>query len=60
VAVALLGRGLLGVAGRTDLVAPGTVTPQMRRWDRRLYTPLALTLGAGAAHSARRRPTSVR
>lgn len=54
VATVLGARGLLGVAGRTDLVAPGEVTPQLRRWDRGLYTPLALALAAGAAHGARR------
>ncbi|HMJ78905.1 MAG TPA: DUF3995 domain-containing protein [Iamia sp.] len=60
VAAVLGARGLLGVVGRTDLVAPGQVTPQMRRWDRRLYTPLALALAAGAAHSARRTARTLR
>lgn len=59
VATVLGARGLLGLVGRTDLVAPGTVTPQMRRWDRRLYTPLTLVLAVGAARSARRQwPTT--
>ena len=60
VAAVLGARGLLGVVGRTDLVAPGEVTPQMRRWDRRLYTPLVLALAAGAAHSARRTASALR
>jgi hypothetical protein len=60
VAAVLGARGLLGVVGRTDLVTPGEVTPQMRRWDRRLYTPLVLALAAGAAHSARRTASTLR
>lgn len=60
VAAVLGARGLVGVAGRIDLVAPGEVTPQMRRWDRRLYTPLVLALAAGAAHSARRTASVLR
>ena len=47
VVLAVGGRGLLGIIGRTDLVAPGEVTERFRRWDRRLYTPLCLGLAAG-------------
>jgi len=51
VAFALGGRGALGLAGRTDLVAPGQLTASFRRWDRRLYTPLCLALCAGAVRA---------
>ena len=46
-ALALGGRAILGLTGRTDLVAPGEVTDRFRRWDRRVYTPLCLALTAG-------------
>jgi hypothetical protein len=49
VVLALGGRGVLGLAGRTALVAPGpTTSPRFQRWDRRLFTPLCLALSAGA------------
>jgi hypothetical protein len=52
VVLALGGRGLIGLIGRTDLVAPGrTTSPRFRAWDRRLFTPLCLALSAGAAHA---------
>jgi hypothetical protein len=54
VAAALGGRGLIGLAGRTDLVAPGPVSDRFLVWDRRLYTPLCLALCAGAVRAARR------
>ena len=50
------GRGLLGILGRTDLVAPGEVTERFRRWDRRLYTPLCLGLAAGTGARPLARP----
>jgi hypothetical protein len=57
VAAALGGRGLIGLLGRTDLVAPGPVSDRFLVWDRRLYTPLCLALCAGATRAAiRRRP----
>jgi hypothetical protein len=54
VAAVLGGRGLIGLAGRTDLVAPGPVSDRFLVWDRRLYTPLCLALCAGAVRAARR------
>src|SRR5689334_17376547 len=50
---AVLGvRGTCGLAGRTDLVSPGSVSPRFRRLDRRVYSPLCLALAAAAASSA--------
>jgi hypothetical protein len=55
-AAALGGRGLIGLLGRTDLVAPGPVSDRFLVWDRRVYTPLCLALSAGAARAAVRQP----
>ena len=45
--VTVLGaRGGLGLAGRTDVVSPGSVSERFRRMDRRIYSPLCLTLAA--------------
>ncbi len=45
--VAILGvRGTLGLAGRTDILSPGSSSPRFRRLDRRIYSPLCLGLGA--------------
>lgn len=42
-------RALLGLAGRTDLVAPGGhVSDLFRRRDRRVYAPLCLALSIAA------------
>jgi hypothetical protein len=50
---AVLGvRGACGMAGRTDLVSPGSTSPRFRRLDRRYYSPLCLFLAAAAASSA--------
>jgi hypothetical protein len=52
---AVLGvRGACGLAGRTDLVSPGSTSPRFRRLDRRYYSPLCVLLAAAAASSARR------
>ena len=51
VVLGLGGRGLLGLTGHTDLVAPGEITDRFRRWDRRVYTPLCLALAAGSARA---------
>jgi hypothetical protein len=60
-AAAVLGvRGACGLAGRTDLVSPGSTSPRFRRLDRRYYSPLCLVLAAAAASSARDRATPVR
>jgi len=53
VAVVLATRGGLGVAGRTDVLSPGSVSARFRRLDRRLYAPLCLALAAGALSSRR-------
>jgi hypothetical protein len=42
-------RGALGLAGRTDVVSPGSVSEHFRRLDRRFYSPLCLGLAALAA-----------
>ena len=39
-------RGGLGLAGRTDVIAPGSVSERFRSMDRRIYSPLCLTLAA--------------
>jgi hypothetical protein len=53
VSVVLGVRGACGIAGRTDLVSPGSDSPRFRRLDRRYYSPLCLFLAASAAASAR-------
>ena len=54
VAAAFAIRGACGLAGRTDLVSPGSTSTAFRRLDRRYYSPLCLALAAAAASSARR------
>jgi hypothetical protein len=39
-------RGSLGLAGRTDLVSPGSTSARFRSLDRRVYSPLCLSLAA--------------
>ncbi len=52
-AVATLGaRGGLGLAGHTDLVSPGSSSPRFRSLDRRIYSPLCLTLAGLALPAA--------
>ena len=46
-------RGLLGLAGLTHLVSPGSSSPRFRRLDRRFYAPLCLTLAALATPAVR-------
>jgi len=55
VAVALAMRGSCGLAGRTDLISPGSTSPRFRQLDRRYYSPLCLSLAAAAASSTRSR-----
>jgi hypothetical protein len=45
-------RGVLGLAGRTDLVSPGSNSPRFRTLDRRIYSPLCLTIAAMAVPAA--------
>jgi hypothetical protein len=46
-------RGVLGAAGRTDLLVPGSTSDRFRRNDRRSFAPLCLTLSAATAHAWR-------
>jgi len=39
-------RGSLGMAGRTDVLAPGSTSPAFRSRDRRIYSPVCLALAA--------------
>jgi hypothetical protein len=39
-------RGAFGMAGRTDLLASGASSERFRRMDRRVYSPVCLTLAA--------------
>lgn len=54
VVLILAGRGLLGLAGRTDVVSPGSSSARFRELDRRRYSPLCLALAALALPAARR------
>ena len=51
-------RGALGLAGRTDIVSPGSSSERFRQLDRQVYSPLCLTLAALAtpARGTSRRP----
>jgi hypothetical protein len=51
IAVVLAGRGVLGLAGRTDLVSPVSTGERFRQLDRRVYAPLCLTLAGLTALS---------
>jgi hypothetical protein len=53
VVVVLTGRGLLGLAGRTDVVSPGSSSVRFRELDRRRYSPLCLALAGLALPAAR-------
>ena len=46
VVAVLATRGALGLAGRTDVLSPGSVSDNFRRLDRRVYSPLCLALAA--------------
>ena len=41
-------RGVVGLAGRTDLLSPGSASPRFRRLDRRYFSPLCLALALGS------------
>lgn len=47
-------RGALGLAGKTGLVSPGSDSETFLRLDRRVYSPLCLTLALGSLLSMRR------
>jgi Protein of unknown function (DUF3995) len=54
VVTAVLGvRAVLGFAGKTELVSPGSASDKFKEMDRRYYAPLCLTLALGAARSLR-------
>ncbi len=46
VVTVLAARGGVGLAGRTHLLSPGSVSERFRRLDRRVYSPLCLSLAA--------------
>ncbi len=52
VATVLGVRAAVGLAGRTDLVSPGSASPSFRRNDRRWFSPLCAALASGAARAA--------
>jgi hypothetical protein len=54
VSAALLARGIAGAV--TDVCHIGEQTPEFRRWNRRLYNPLCVTLGVLAAAGRPSRP----
>lgn len=55
-AAILTARGALGLAGRTDLMSPGSVAPAFRGRDRLIYSPVCLALAAGTAAGLLDRP----
>jgi hypothetical protein len=48
-------RGGFGLAGRTDLLVPGSTSASFRRNDRRYFAPLCLALATGVLASRPRR-----
>ncbi|HEY8092435.1 MAG TPA: DUF3995 domain-containing protein [Acidimicrobiales bacterium] len=52
VATVLGVRAAFGLAGRTDVLVPGSESDRFRRLDRRVFAPLCVTLAAGAASAA--------
>jgi hypothetical protein len=54
VVAVLAARGAFGLAGRTDIVSPGSVSEHFRELDRKYYSPLCLTLAALATPAALR------
>jgi hypothetical protein len=51
VAIVLGMRGAVGLAGRTDVLVPGSTSPTFRRMDRTVFAPLCLALATGVAVS---------
>jgi hypothetical protein len=56
VVVVLAGRGVLGLAGRTQLVSRSSVSDRFTRLDRRIYSPLCLALAGLSALSVMPHP----
>ena len=52
VAIGLGVRAAFGLAGRTDVLVPGSDSETFRRLDRRFFAPPCLALGASAAWAA--------
>jgi hypothetical protein len=50
-------RGVAGLAGRTDLLAPGSSSARFRELDRRYYSPLCLAIAGLAVPATRRAPS---
>jgi hypothetical protein len=48
-------RGAFGLAGRTDILVPGSSSEAFRSRDRRIFAPICLTLAALSAPACRRR-----
>lgn len=53
-------RGAFGMAGRTDLLVPGSTSPVFRARDRRIYSPICLALALFSAPSIRSTTTDER
>jgi hypothetical protein len=51
VVAVLTGRGALGLTGHTSMVSPTSVSARFTRLDRRVYSPLCLSLAGLAALS---------
>ncbi len=61
VALTLAARAIIGFAGMTERYMPGATSNTFRRLDRRIYSPLCMTLAIGAALATRNAPrTSTR
>jgi hypothetical protein len=54
VCLVLGARAVLGFAGKTSLVSPGSVSPKFMEIDKRVLSPLCAALSVGAAASLRR------
>lgn len=55
VVATLATRAGFGLAGRTDVLVPGSSSARFRRLDRRVYSPLCLSLAALALPAVTRR-----
>ncbi len=54
VIVTFSARGAAGLAGRTDMLAPGSSSPRFRALDRRVYSPICLAIAALAVPAVTR------
>ncbi|NOX30181.1 MAG: DUF3995 domain-containing protein, partial [Actinobacteria bacterium] len=61
VVASILGiRGVFGLAGRTDLLSPGSDSPRFVKLDRQIYSPLCLSLSLATATAVRRSSEAAR